>query len=118
MDIVPTQPLVKSSLVKAAQQPATRRQRRAQRIIGAEAVERVQVTAADVAVAEARADLKLGAIDRAVDRVEYMAVNAAERSAKLIELAPTAIHEIGDYEQLRQLATRQIISQLVDDLGR
>ena len=122
MDIVPSQPppppIVKSSLIEAAQQPTTLRARRARRQVAGQAVARVQVAAAQVAVTEARADLKLGALDRVVDRAEMMAVNAAQRARKLVELAPEATHEIGDLEQIRQLATRQLISQTVDELGR
>ena len=78
----------------------------------------MQATAALVAVAEARTDLKFGVIDRIIDRAELMAVTAAERSAKLIELAPQATHEIADYEAFRQMAMRQIITDTVNELGR
>lgn len=117
MDVVPTQPLVKSSLVEAAHHPATRRQKRAQRLIRADAVERVQVTAAHVAIAQASADMKMSAVDQTIARAKLMAVNAAQNDMRLVELAPSAAAEIGDLSTLNQIARRQVVSQLVDDLG-
>ena len=112
----PPPPAIGHSIIVAGQHPTTWRTRRAQRKLAESGTIEVQRRAMQVAVTEASAELKMGAVDRLMDNAVVRAVDSTRKAAIAFEMAPEAIHEIGDLQMTRQLARRAILSRAADEL--